>query len=53
MLGTTLNSRTASMPSNCPLTPPGVELSALLPPGYSTPFHKKMLWPGRCPAIAK
>ena len=53
MLGTMLNSRTASIPNNCPLTPPGVELMALLPPGYSTPFHKKMFSPGRRPATEK
>src|SRR5690349_17856020 len=31
VLGVTLNSRTASMPSSCPLMPPGVELDALVP----------------------
>ena len=45
----TLNSRTASMPSISPLTPPGVTAS-WLDPVYSMPFSRKMFSIGRRPA---
>src|SRR5580698_4514371 len=45
---TTLNSRTASTPSSCPLVPPGVTLMSDAPV-YSIPFSRKRLSCGRRP----
>ena len=45
----TLNSRTASIPSSCPLTPPGV-MASWLDPVYSIPFSSTILSEGRRPS---
>src|ERR1700728_684679 len=47
---TTLNSRTASTPSNWPLVPPGVTLMSEAPV-YSTPLSRKRLSCGRRPEM--
>ncbi len=48
----TLNSRTASMPSSSPLTPPGV-MASWLEPVYSMPFSSNRLSAGRRPVDRK